>query len=131
MEQKSLEYIDATYHVVFEVSQANMRMQYGYEVDHLAARRAHGRPVDDKAETREALIESTRAMYLIHLYPALKNCVKKLEDKDPEKAPFPEFTEESYDEIPSALMEELQEVVFTLNPHWNPFFVRGKQTGSS
>ena len=54
-----------------------MRMQYGYEVDHLAARRAHGKPVDEKAETREALIESTRSMSNTSL-PCLEELCKEV-----------------------------------------------------
>jgi len=124
METRTITYIDSDYEVSFQVEQATLAKQYEYEALQSLAQKRYD---VEAADTVEGLSSLSRRFYMLWLYPALRTVVRKVDDK---KGNFPEITEETMDELPVALVFELRDAIYELNPHWSPFFVRTKPTGN-
>ena len=72
------------------------------------------------------MLDVVQRWHMQHSYPAIKAAIKEVENRDPEKKPFPDMTEETFLELPWGMAAELLEAIYELNPHWSPFFARVK-----
>jgi hypothetical protein len=130
MQKQTVEYVDQDYDVAFEISQATLAMQFKYEGYQGLMLQQEGGQVEGR-DTVDALEKFSRRYYYVHVLPAFRGCITKIENRDPEKTQLTEFTAETWEGLPSEMTDPLVEAVFELNKHWNPFFVKAKPTGSS